>query len=77
MTLSLLTISMATALVQGQSSTDYQPKLPDYTRQSIIDPIPTAPLPPPPIPIDGGAVFLLATGVGYGLKRLSSHKKNN
>lgn len=31
--------------------------------------------PPPCVPIDGGIGFLIAAGALYGLKRLSSNKK--
>ena len=57
-------------LSNAQSSTDYEPKLPDYSKG--ITPIENAPPPPPPnpVPIDGGVGFLLAAGVGYGIKRM-------
>jgi len=32
--------------------------------------------PPPSAPIDGGLGLLLAAGVGYGVKRFASAKKN-
>lgn len=33
-------------------------------------PPPPPPPPPPGLPIDGGLLFLVATAVGYGLKRI-------
>ena len=39
-----------------------------------VGPTPTEP-PPAEIPIDGGASFLVAGGVAYGLKKLRDHRK--
>ena len=33
------------------------------------------PVPPAPIPIDGGIGFLVAAGVGYGVSRLRKRKE--
>lgn len=40
------------------------------------DPPPFNPSGPDGIPVDGGSLFLLATGAGYGLKKLNE-KRNN
>jgi len=41
-----------------------------YGNARKIDPIPAPPLPPAPIPIDGGVGFLLVAGLGYGMNRM-------
>jgi len=40
--------------------------------QAVPPPIP--PPPPPGLPIDGGAIFLLLSGLIYGVKKISSKK---
>ena len=70
----IFTFLLSFGLSVAQSSKDYKANTPDYSSQKI-DPIPTVPPPPPnPIPIDGGMGFLLAAGVGYGLKRIREKK---
>ena len=60
----------------AQSSKDYQPKLPDYgNRDASLNPVPTSPPPPPsPIPIDGGVGFLVAAGLGYGIRKMKKQQ---
>jgi hypothetical protein len=56
--------------LSAQDSKNYKTNVPDYSAKKV-DPVPFVPPPPPnPIPIDGGVGFLLAAGVGYGLKRM-------
>jgi hypothetical protein len=68
------------AFGQSKSHNPYSNDIPTYdgyqNSTSKIDPIPTAPpTPPAPIPIDGGIGFLVAAGVGYGIKELKKKKK--
>ncbi len=68
---------LITTAIQAQSNKTHNPYAndsPKYSwemRASELPDIPTAPPPPPnPIPIDGGVGFLLAAGLGYGVRRI-------
>ena len=63
-------------------------KEPEYTpandspwskTEDVFDSTPFSPPPPPTpgIPIDGGAGFLLAAGIGYGLREISKRRKKD
>ncbi|MFT5913563.1 MAG: hypothetical protein ACJAWV_001165 [Flammeovirgaceae bacterium] len=67
-----LTLLLGFGFLSAQDSKNYKANMPDYSAKAI-DPIPFAP-PPNPIPIDGGVGFLIAAGVGYGLKRMKTRK---
>ncbi len=64
--------------LSAQDSKNYKANVPDYSGGKGMTPIGNnAPPPPPnPIPIDGGVGFLLAAGIGYGLKRMKDSRKN-
>ena len=40
-----------------------------YISRGQVVPPPTPPPPPPGLPIDGGLVFLIASGILYGIKK--------
>ncbi len=63
-------LTLCFGLLSAQDSKSYNPNLPDYSNKKN-SPVENAPPPPPnPIPIDGGVGFLLAAGVGYGIKKM-------
>ena len=65
------------AVASAQDSDAYQSNIPDYNKSNSPTPIGTnVPPPPNPIPIDGGVGLLLVAGVGYGLKKVSTGKRN-
>ncbi|MFT5918042.1 MAG: hypothetical protein ACI81T_004559 [Bacteroidia bacterium] len=69
-----LALLLGFGFLSAQDSKNYKANTPDYSAKKT-DPVPFAPPPPPnPIPIDGGVGFLLAAGVGYGLKRMRQNK---
>ncbi len=43
----------------------------------VIAQIPPPPPPPDPVPIDGGALALLAAGAVYGYKKIKERRKVN
>ena len=56
---------------QDKGHNPYNDGKSSYGKSSKISPPPAEiPLPPPPIPIDGGVGFLLAAGLGYGVRRM-------
>ena len=65
-----LLMLIASFSVTAQSSKEYKPNIPDYSNNKpMVNPVPsTPPLPPNPIPIDGGILFLAAAGLGYGIR---------
>ena len=69
----LLALSLPFTLIgQDKSHNPYADKIPSYKgygQSTSIDPVPSTPLPLPPIPIDGGVSFLLAAGMGYGIRQ--------
>ena len=72
----ILALLVSFSLANAQDSKNYKPNMPDYFAKGKIDPVPFAPPPPPnPVPIDGGVGFLVAAGIGYGLKRMKSARK--